>query len=122
MSITKSYNKYTNTYYAYETTYEWSEEKQKKIQRKRCIGQFNPDTGEVIPNGSVGRPGVPKRTPSPVKSVGSREMPTPVQGADIDKLASKLVKIEGILQTLSSEIHDLRAEVNSLSAPDRSKA
>lgn len=30
MSITKSYNKQLDTYYAYETTYEWSDEKQKK--------------------------------------------------------------------------------------------
>ena len=112
----------TLTYYAYETTYEWSEEKQKKVQRKRCIGQFNPDTGEVIPNGSVGRPGVSKRDPSPVNSVAPGEMSGPVQAADIDKLASKLVKIEGILQTLSSEIHDLSAEVSSLSASNRSKA
>ena len=29
MSITKSYNKQTDTYYAYGTTYEWSDEKQK---------------------------------------------------------------------------------------------
>lgn len=122
MSITKSYNKHTNTYYAYETTYEWSEEKQKKVQRKRCIGQFDPDTGEVIPNGSVGRPGVPKRVPSPARGVASGEMPGPVQKADIDKLAAKLIKIEGILQTLSAEIHDLSAEVSSLSASNRSKA
>ena len=122
MSITKSYNKHTNTYYAYETTYEWSEEKQKKIQRKRCIGQFDPDTGEVIPNGSVGRPGVSKRVSSPAKGVASGEMPGAVQEAEIDKLASKLVKIEGILQSLSAEIHDLSAEVSSLSASNRSKA
>ncbi len=53
MSITKSYNKQTDTYYAYETTYEWSDEKQKKVQRKRCIGKFDPDTGKVIPNGKL---------------------------------------------------------------------
>ncbi len=44
MSITKSYNKHTNTYYAYETTYEWDDARQKKVQRKHCIGQFDPDT------------------------------------------------------------------------------
>ena len=62
MSITKSYNKHTNTYYAYETTYEWEDTKQKKVQRKHCIGQFDPDTGEIIPNGKVGRPGLATKT------------------------------------------------------------
>jgi len=56
MSITKSYNKHTGVYYAYDTTYEWDEERQKKVQHKRCIGKFDPITGEVIPNGKVGRP------------------------------------------------------------------
>lgn len=51
MSITKPYNKHTNTYYAYETTYEWDDAKQKKIQRKHYIDQFDPDTGKIIPNG-----------------------------------------------------------------------
>ena len=122
MSITKSSNKHTNTYYAYETTYEWSEEKHKKVQRKRCIGQFDPDTGEVIPNGSVGRPGVSKRVPSPAKGAASGEIPSAVQATDIDKLASKLIKIEGILQSLSAEIHGLSAEISSLSALTHTKA
>ena len=56
MSITRSYNKHTNTFYAYETTYEWSEEKQKKVQRKKCIGKYDPVTDEIIPNGKRGRP------------------------------------------------------------------
>ena len=31
MSISKSYNKKTGVHYAYETTYEWSEELQKRF-------------------------------------------------------------------------------------------
>ena len=38
MSVTKSFNKHNNTYYAYDTRYVWDEERQKKIQQKRCIG------------------------------------------------------------------------------------
>lgn len=56
MSITKSYNKHTDTYYAYETTYEWNEKLQKKVQKKVCIGKYDPVTGEVIPNARRGRP------------------------------------------------------------------
>ena len=40
MSITKSYNKYNNTYYAYETSYEWDESKKKKVQKRRASGSL----------------------------------------------------------------------------------
>ena len=57
MSITKSYNKHTDTYYAYDTSYVWDEKLQKKVQKKVCIGKFDPQTGKVIPNAKRGRPG-----------------------------------------------------------------
>ena len=56
MTITRSYNKHTNTTYAYETTYVWSDERQRKVQKKKCIGKFDPQTDEIIPNGRRGRP------------------------------------------------------------------
>lgn len=56
MSITKSYNKHNNTYYAYDTTKEFDSERNKYVQRKRCIGHFDPNTGNIVPNKKVGRP------------------------------------------------------------------
>ena len=116
MSITKSYNKQTDTYYAYETTYEWSDEKQKKIQRKRCIGKFDPDTGEVIPNGKVGRPSLSKPSGTPVKKHTSKEETLRISSDDVERLTARLKKIEETLQALSTEIHDLHVEIHSLSA------
>ena len=62
MSITKSYNKHNNTYYAYDTTYVWDETAQRKIQKKVCIGKYDPETGQVIPNAKRGRPSAQKTT------------------------------------------------------------
>lgn len=56
MSITRSYNKHTDIWYAYETDYIWDDTLKKKVQKKKCIEQFDPRTGEVIPNGGRGRP------------------------------------------------------------------
>ena len=107
MSITKSYNKHTNTYYAYETTYEWDDVRQKKVQRKHCIGQFDPDTGEIIPNGKVGRPGrVTKTERSQAAPAGKAE-----QEIDIEALVLRLSKIEETLLMLSDEIHGIKDEV-----------
>ena len=116
MSITKSYNKQTDTYYAYETTYEWSDEKQKKVQRKRCIGKFDQDTGKVIPNGKVGRPSLSRLPRTSAKSDTPRNELLDISPDDIKKLTARLNKIEEALQALSVEIHDLRVEVESLPA------
>ena len=116
MSITKSYNKQTDTYYAYETTYEWSDEKKKKVQRKRCIGKFDPDTGKVIPNGKVGRPSLSRLPRTSAKSDTPRNELLDISPDDIKKLTARSNKIEEALQALSVEIHDLRVEVESLPA------
>lgn len=42
--------------YAYDTTYAWDDKLQKKVQKKVCIGKFDPTTGEIIPNAQRGRP------------------------------------------------------------------
>ena len=97
MSITKSYNKQTGIYYAYETTYEWSEEKQKKVQRKRCIGQFDPETGEVVPNGKVGRPSLDRQRSKLRKQNASASAISESHSLDsstVKALAERLVILE----------------------------
>jgi hypothetical protein len=114
MSITKSYNKQTGIYYAYETTYEWSDEKQKKVQRKRCIGHFDPQTGEVVPNGKVGRPSrsenLKTHTDSTISVSKSDE--ASIDPAD---LAVKLSRLEEKAHALSTEIHVLIEELQKSS-------
>ena len=52
MYVTRSFNKRMNVWYAYEVDYVWDELRQKKVQKRRCIGKFDPETDQVIPNGS----------------------------------------------------------------------
>lgn len=109
MSITKSYNKHTGVYYVYDTTYEWDEERQKKVQHKRCIGKFDPITGEIIPNGKVGRPSrAPKASQQDVQHL------LPYNEADVSGLAERCEKIEYTLSQLSSEIRGLKDEINRI--------
>ena len=111
MSISKSYNKKTGIHYAYETTYEWSDELQKKVQHRHCIGQFDPDTGEVIPNKKVGRPGV-KAQPKPIKQAMADSIPI----TNKKQLASRLKKVESRLSALSDEITVLNNELAAIRA------
>ena len=112
MSITKSYNRRTNTTYAYETSYEWDEARQKKVQKKHCIGQFDPVTGELIPNGRRGRPS------GSINMVGIKD---PVAITEVVKsseslteLNNRLELIEGMLKTLTIEIHGLKIQTEKV--------
>ncbi|MCD8011908.1 MAG: hypothetical protein LUG99_01785 [Lachnospiraceae bacterium] len=112
MSITKSYNKHTGIYYAYDTTYEWDEERQKKIQHKRCIGKYDPVTGEIIPNGKVGRP---SKTICPSRnSEQDKQQISSCNKTDVGALTDHCEKIEYILSQLSSEISCLKNEINRI--------
>ena len=120
MSITKSYNKQTGIYYAYETTYEWSDEKQKKVQRKRCIGQFDPETGEVIPNGKVGRPSIKSSNSARNKKDDSVSVPSkPKTGnEDVSILINKLVMLKAKADELSDEIRKVIQSVEVFASSD----
>ena len=120
MSITKSYNKQTGIYYAYETTYEWSDEKQKKVQRKHCIGQFDPETGEVIPNGKVGRPSLKTSNSARHKkdNTASVSDKPSIGNEDASELISRLVKLEAKAGELSEEIREVIRSVEKLASSD----
>ena len=102
MSITKSYNKHTDTYYAYDTTYVWDEESQRKVQKKVCIGQYDPETGEVIPNAKRGRPSKQKTSPQ-------------IKQQPVQKRASVN---EGISRELSAAIAEMNEIESSISMLD----
>ena len=111
MSITRSYNKHTNTYYAYETTYVWDEKAQKKVQKKRCIGKIDPVTDEVIPNGKRGRP----RKPVEVKNKNnSADNEYAKIVSDTKKLSGKLKSFKTSFESLSSEMVQLTSELDNL--------
>lgn len=117
MSITKSYNKYTDTYYAYDTTYEWDEKRQKKVQRKRCIGKFDPDTGEIIPTGKVGRPAGTSHPPKNNQPDEPQDILSGISGAG--SLIDRCEKIEYLMSELSSEIRGLKDEIDRIASLKR---
>jgi len=112
MGITRSFNKNNGVYYAYETTYEWSEEQQKKVQKKRCIGQFVPGTDEIIPNGARGKKGQGGVIRKEVQEKG-------LHGNDAnsahyrDELRTKLEVFERSLADLSAATRDIIRELAS---------
>jgi hypothetical protein len=103
MSITKSYNKHTNTWYVYDTTYVFDETKNKKVQKRKCIGKYDPVTDSVIDTGSRGRPQkVLESLPVPVsKSVVS-------SSPDVEAVLKKIASIEKVVAELQSEVTELK--------------
>ena len=112
MSITRSYNKHTNTYYAYETSYVWDDKAQKKVQVKRCIGKFDPKTDEIIPTGKRGRPR--KQIPGPETEMASRNTEYAKLLSDAKDLSKRLKSFEKSFHKLSSEVNRLGMDLDSL--------
>lgn len=114
MSITRSYNKHTDTYYAYDTTYEWNEQAQKKVQRKKCIGKYDPTTGEIIPTGKRGRPlkqAVPQTTAGGEKPADPR---TDSLLEQANALSSRLDSMDALLAKAAEELRVLREYADEL--------
>lgn len=103
MTITRSYNKHTNTWYVYDTTYVFDETKNKKIQKRKCIGKYDPVTDSIIESKRRGRPQkVLGAQPIPVsKSVVS-------SSPDIDAVLKKIAHIEKVIAELQSEVTELK--------------
>ena len=115
MSITKSYNKHTDTYYAYDTTYVWSEEHQKKVQRKVCIGQYDKD-GNIIPNAKRGRP---SRKVLTNKNTDRSTQPQSLNDSEeisnaITEILSEIHQVEMSLGNLTSKSRELENKVIAL--------
>lgn len=109
MSITRSYNKYNNTYYVYDTQYVWSEEKQKKVPKRTCIGKWDEESNQVIPTGSEGRLRKKAATSeeTPVIS-GKTEVSIPPEIAGMfNTVASNLKNINVLLSELASNFETI---------------
>lgn len=121
MGITRSYNKNNGICYAYETTYEWDEEKQRKIQKKRCIGQFVPGTNEIIPNGPRGKkpqggtPIIRQQT-----SIEHENHANSVQATELESILAELKTFESSLAGLSAATRELANKLANLEITEHS--
>lgn len=98
MSVSKAYNHKSGIYYAYETSYEWSDEKQKKIAVRKCIGHFDPVTGDIVPNGKRGRKSIYSRNESLEANPINKTINTDhsASNSDFEYLADMFQKITNI--------------------------
>ena len=110
MSITKSYNKHNDTYYAYDTQYVWDESKKRRVQQKRCIGKFDFE-GNVIQNGSRGR-----KATAPVftaDTVQKMKNSTAIN-SEIIAISERMKNINDSYIDLGKELADLSSDMNAL--------
>lgn len=107
MSITRSYNRRTNTWYAYETNYVWDESRQKKVQKRKCIGKFD-SNNKIIKNGSRGRP---RLTPESLSDNTETSCPCNSNNYELKGILERFSKIEKLANTLSTEIISIKNEL-----------
>ena len=114
MSITRSYNKHTDTYYAYDTTYVWDEERQKKIQRRKCIGKYDNNTGELIPTERRGRPTKQIQSQIPEKASESPGLQYKEILSKAQSLSSRIDSLENMAGRIAEDVRGLRQSINAL--------
>ena len=114
MSITRSYNKHTNTYYAYDTTYVWDEERQKKVQRRKCIGKYDNNTGELIPTERRGRPTKQIQARIPEKALESPALQHKEILSKAKSLSSRIGFLEDMTGRIAEDLRGLRQSINAL--------
>lgn len=119
MSITKSYNKNNGIYYAYDTRYEWDEVKQKRVQKKKCIGKYDPVTGKIIPNGKRGRQFTAPDLESAAKV--QQEKKNLKYSSEVEKLAGRLRSVSDSYADLGRELTELTSDMNTLLSQMKSK-
>lgn len=114
MSITKSYNKHTNTYYAYDTSYIWDDKLQKKIQKKTCIGKFDPETGEIIPTARRGRPSGKPGIAENNNTLSANDIP--VAGINPDTIKQEILlpmqQLEHSVSELAKDFETLKRKIS----------
>lgn len=121
MYQSRSYNKRMNVWYVYEVEYVWDEFKQKKVQKRRCIGKIDPATDQVIPNGKRG----PARiVPDSNGTVPVINQPRPksikprTSFITRRKLEAKIQKLARTMDDLSQQLAILSRDLESLTKDD----
>lgn len=112
----RSYNRRMNVWYVYEVDYVWDEAKQKKVQKRRCIGKIDPETNQVIPNGKRGPARVvPNVSGQSDGSSGSQCSKSKSQRPGSSSSLLSRRKFEAKLQKLSRTIKDLSEQLEIIS-------
>ncbi|MEE3423697.1 MAG: hypothetical protein VZR11_13470 [Succinimonas sp.] len=106
----RSYNRRMNVWYVYEVDYVWDEAKQKKVQRRKCVGKIDPETDQVIPNGKRGPARV---TPGDISQSAAGSGKEPESRAKRAASSSLLTgrKFKAKVQKLSRTLKDLSEQL-----------
>lgn len=116
MSITKSYNKYTNTYYAYENTKEFDENTKKIKIKRKCIGHYDPETNEIVPNDN-------KRKKSNCSSIdnqdNSKNIDKNIKHDLVSVLCSQLDSVERSVTIILDNLKSFRKILNIYSETEK---
>lgn len=117
MAVSYSYNAKTGVRYAYETTYEFDEAKGRKVQRRKCIGHFDEETGEIVPNGRRGRPRAEAET-TDTRQVESVRAGAPLNA---DEILGRCEELARSLDAIAAEAQRLAAELRSFEASQKGR-
>ena len=107
MAIIKQFDKRTGITYAYESISYYVPELHQSRSKRRLIGRYNPETGEIVPTGKRGRP---RKSETETHEDAER---TPISRLEVENTKAKqaLIDAKRKNQELSSEVKELKRQI-----------
>ena len=115
MAIVKQKDKKTGTIYVYEQTSTWIPELKQPRSHRKLIGKIDPETGEMVPTGSVGRPKTKNTEDGTSEADGLQKELNAAQKKTAD-LSERIRQLEATVKAQETEIRILKSRISKAAA------
>ncbi len=113
MAQIRHYDKRVGITYVYESESYYDKEKHQSRSKRKLIGKIDPETGEIVPTGKVGRP---SNNPSSGLGVDMDYRKLYEQAVRSEKIKDeKIMSLEKQLHESQNEARDLRNRLGRIS-------
>ena len=115
MAIVKQKDKRTGIVYVYEQTSVWIPELKQPRSHRKLIGKIDPETGEMVPTGNVGRPRTKSDANTTPENDSLQKELISAQKKSAD-LSERVRQLEAMVRVQEAEIRTLKSKISKAAA------
>ncbi len=112
MAIVRQTDKRTGITYVFEQISTWNPELKQSRSKRRLLGKIDPETGEMVPTGPVGRPRTKAADKESTSSeVASLKKALAASQKKVADLSEEIWRLEGRLRAKDAELKAVNARI-----------
>ena len=113
MALIKYFDKRVGITYVYESESYYDKEKHQSRSRRKLVGKIDPQTGEVVPTGNIGRP---PKNPEAAKAAGDADYKKMYEKELLsnEKKDQKIASLEAELNETKTALLDYQSMVKKI--------